>query len=171
MRQNRHSRRMYDMHRNTLLDSFRIRIVWFQPKQDSDRISFFKNRIGSDSENPLSLWFPIPHACLPIFYGIQYQNQTPLKGFFARTNFIVKNFDNEVLRGVCVFYFSLCVWFKTSFKILKRSGFIHWKQGMHCMLCIHWCYAPESESFLQNLWASDGQTEFVCKQRNEHFLL
>ena len=34
--------------------------IWFQPKQDSDRIriSFLKNRIGSDSKNPLSdhLW-------------------------------------------------------------------------------------------------------------------
>jgi len=31
---------------DTVLDSFRIRLVWFQPKQDSDRIrmSFFKNR-------------------------------------------------------------------------------------------------------------------------------
>ena len=29
----------------------------------------------------------------------------------------------------------------------------------------------ESESFLQNLWAPDGQTQFVCTQRNEHFLL
>ena len=25
---------------------------------------------------------------------------------------------------------------------MKWSGFIHWKQGMHCMLCIHWRYAP-----------------------------
>ena len=43
---------MYVVHRNTLSDGFRIRIVWFQPKQDSDRIriSFFKNRIGSDSK-------------------------------------------------------------------------------------------------------------------------
>ena len=56
MRQNRHSTKMYVVHRNTISDSFRIRIVWFQPKQDSDRIqvSFFKNRIGSDSENSLS---------------------------------------------------------------------------------------------------------------------
>jgi len=46
---------MYVVHRNTLSDSFRIRIAWVQPKQNSDRkrISFFKNRIGSDSENPL----------------------------------------------------------------------------------------------------------------------
>jgi len=29
----------------------------------------------------------------------------------------------------------------------------------------------ESESFLQNLWASDGQTQYVCTQGNEHFLL
>ena len=54
---------MYVVHRNTLSDSFRIRIVWFQQKQDSDRmrISFFKNRIGSDSENPLSdhLWLVV----------------------------------------------------------------------------------------------------------------
>ena len=60
MRQNRHSTKTYVVYRNTLSDSFRIRIVWFQPKQDSDRIriSFFKNKIGSDSENPLSdhLW-------------------------------------------------------------------------------------------------------------------
>jgi len=47
---------MNAVHHNTLSESFRIRIVWFQPKQDSDRIriSFFKNRIGSDSQNPLS---------------------------------------------------------------------------------------------------------------------
>ena len=48
------------MHQNKLSDSFWIRIVWFQQKQDSDRIRilFFKNRIGSDSKNPLSdhLW-------------------------------------------------------------------------------------------------------------------
>ena len=29
----------------------------------------------------------------------------------------------------------------------------------------------ESESFLQNLWVTDGQIQFVCTQRNEHFLL
>jgi len=48
MRQNRHSTKMYVVHHNTLSDSFRIRMVWFQPKQDSDRIriSFFQNRIG-----------------------------------------------------------------------------------------------------------------------------
>jgi len=61
MRQNRHSTKMYVVHRNTLSDSFRIRIIWFQPKQDSDRIriSFFKNKIRSDSKNPLSdhLWY------------------------------------------------------------------------------------------------------------------
>jgi len=50
MRQNRQSTKMYVVHHNALLDSFRIRIVWFQPNQDSGRIriSFFKNRIGSD---------------------------------------------------------------------------------------------------------------------------
>ena len=51
---------MYVVEHNTLSDSFRIQIVWFQPKQDSNRIQirFFKNRIGSDSKNPLSdrLW-------------------------------------------------------------------------------------------------------------------
>jgi len=45
---------MYVVNHNTLSDSFRIRIVWFQPKQDSYRISFFKNRIGSDSKKTLS---------------------------------------------------------------------------------------------------------------------
>ena len=47
---------MHVVHHNTLSDSFRRRIVWFLPKQDSDRIriSFFKNRIGSDCEYPLS---------------------------------------------------------------------------------------------------------------------
>jgi len=42
---------MYVVHHNTLSDSYRIRIVWFQPKQDSDRIriSFFKKKIGSDT--------------------------------------------------------------------------------------------------------------------------
>jgi len=29
----------------------------------------------------------------------------------------------------------------------------------------------ESESFLQNHWVPDGQTQFVCTQRNEDFLL
>jgi len=29
----------------------------------------------------------------------------------------------------------------------------------------------ESESFSQNLWVPDGQTQFVCIQRTEHFLL
>ena len=28
-----------------------------------------------------------------------------------------------------------------------------------------------SESFLQNLWVPDGQTQFVCTQINEHYLL
>jgi len=28
-----------------------------------------------------------------------------------------------------------------------------------------------SESFLQNLWVPDGQTQFVCTQTHEHFLL
>ena len=34
------------------LKNFRIQIVWFQQKRDADRIriSFFKNRIGSDSK-------------------------------------------------------------------------------------------------------------------------
>jgi len=61
MRQNRQSTQIYVVHHNALFDSFRIQIRWFQPKQDSDRIriSFFKNRIGSDSKNPLSnhLWW------------------------------------------------------------------------------------------------------------------
>ena len=41
-------------------------ISQFQPKQDSDRIPFFKNRIGSDSENPLShhLWLLVDVASL-----------------------------------------------------------------------------------------------------------
>jgi len=38
---------MYVVNHDTLSDSFRIWIAWLQPKQDSDRISFFKNRIGS----------------------------------------------------------------------------------------------------------------------------
>ena len=32
----------------------------------------------------------------------------------------------------------------------------------------HWL---ESESFVQNLWVSDTETQFVCTQRNEHFVL
>ena len=49
------AQKMYVVHRNTLSDSFRIRVVWFQPKQDSDqiRILLFRNRIASDSKNPL----------------------------------------------------------------------------------------------------------------------
>jgi len=39
---------MYVVHHNALLDSFRIQIVQFQPKQDSHRtrISFFNHIIG-----------------------------------------------------------------------------------------------------------------------------
>jgi len=59
MRKNRQSTKKYVAHHGTLSDSFDrfwIRIVWFQPKQDADRIriSFFKNRIGSDSKKALS---------------------------------------------------------------------------------------------------------------------
>jgi len=45
-RQNRHSTEMYVVHRKTLSDSFRIRIVPFHPKQDSDRIKdiIFQNQ-------------------------------------------------------------------------------------------------------------------------------
>ena len=55
-------------------DSFRIRIVWFQPKQDSDqmRISFFQHRIGSDSKNPLS-----DHLCRIVI--ISGRRPNPLK--------------------------------------------------------------------------------------------
>ena len=42
------AQKMHVVHHNTLSDSLRIRIVWFQPKQDSDRILFFKNKVGSD---------------------------------------------------------------------------------------------------------------------------
>jgi len=62
MRQNRHSTKMYVVHHNTLSNSYRIRIVRFQPKEDSDRIRilFFKNRIGSDS----NIHYPIISAVL-----------------------------------------------------------------------------------------------------------
>jgi len=52
MKQNRQSTKIYVVHHNTLSDSFRMRIIWFQPKQDSNRIqiSFFKNRIGLDNK-------------------------------------------------------------------------------------------------------------------------
>jgi len=118
MRQNGHSTKMYVVHRNTLLDSFRVRIVWFQSKQDSDRIqiSFFKNRIGSDSKNPLSdrlcfaCVFPFPHACLPNFFT-EFNSKTKHigKALLGELPLLQKNFDNEVLRGFCVFYFSLCL--------------------------------------------------------------
>jgi len=72
--QNRQSTKLYVVHHNTLSDSFRIWIVWFQPKQDSDqiRISFFKNRIGSDSEKSLSdhLWFGYPYLIRLSFFEI-----------------------------------------------------------------------------------------------------
>ena len=58
---------MYVVQHNTLVVSFQIRIVSFQPKQESNRIqiSCFKNRIGSDSKNPLSdhLWGVLPWEC------------------------------------------------------------------------------------------------------------
>ena len=52
------AQKMYVGHHNTLWDS----LVWFQPKQDSDRISFFKTRIGLDSKNPLSDHLCCAHA-------------------------------------------------------------------------------------------------------------
>ena len=77
--------KMYVVHHNTLSDSFRIRIIWFQPEEDSDRIriSYFKNRIGSDSKNPLSdrLWYR--HADDPLalsFLEIQH-----IKEFFVNS--------------------------------------------------------------------------------------
>jgi len=52
---------MHVVHHNTPSNSFQIRIEWFQPKQDSDRmqILFFINRIWSDSKKSLSehLWW------------------------------------------------------------------------------------------------------------------
>jgi len=57
MRQNRHSIKVYVCCASYyILDSFRIRIEWIQPKEESDwiRISFFKHRIGSDSKKTLS---------------------------------------------------------------------------------------------------------------------
>ena len=89
--------------------------------------------------------FAVPHACLPnFFHGIQQQSQKPLKGSFPRTKFIAKKLSQRSFTKSLCFLFFLCLWFKTSFKILKWSGFIHWKQGMHCILCIHWRYAPAS---------------------------
>ena len=74
---------MYVVHRNTLSDSFGIRIVWFQPKQDSDRIriSLFKNSIGSDSENPLSdhLWNARGFAREFLRSGMLYRPDKSLK--------------------------------------------------------------------------------------------
>ena len=66
---------MYVVHRNTPSDSFRIRMVWFQPKQNSDRIriSFSKNRTGSDSKKTLSdhLW------CTPVLNIIGFPDRDP----------------------------------------------------------------------------------------------
>jgi len=47
-KQNTHSTKIYVVHHNTLSDSFRIRIVWFQPKQESDTDIIFpkQDRIG-----------------------------------------------------------------------------------------------------------------------------
>ena len=67
------AQKMYVVHHNTVSDSFRIRIAWFQPKQDTDRILFFKNRIGSDSENPLS-----DHLCQPVGSACFVEGLTPL---------------------------------------------------------------------------------------------
>jgi len=73
------AQKVYVVHHNTLSDSFWIRIVWFQPKQYSDRIqiSFFKNRIGSVSKNQLSdhLWKTHP---------IENQKNTKYQNFSER---------------------------------------------------------------------------------------
>ena len=80
---------MYVVHHNTLSDSFRIRIVWFQPKQDSDgiRISFFRNRIGSDRKNPLS-----DHLCT--VRSLKLLTPTPL---LPRLNTLALHSDSETL--------------------------------------------------------------------------
>ena len=76
MRQNRQSTKMYVVHHNTLSDSFRIRIVWFQPKQDSNQIqiSFHKSRIGSDSKKTLSdhLWCALPSIAVFASWAILF---------------------------------------------------------------------------------------------------
>jgi len=66
---------MYVVNHNTLSDGFRIRIAWFQPNQDSDRIriSFFKNGIGSDSKKTLS-----DHLCCSNILWRWTQSQTHL---------------------------------------------------------------------------------------------
>jgi len=60
------------VHHNTSLNTFWTRIVWFQPKQDSDRIgiTFFKNRIGSDSKKPLCQGWPTFWFHAPIFFTL-----------------------------------------------------------------------------------------------------
>jgi len=81
MTQNRQSTKIYVVPHNTLSESFRKRIVWFQPKQDSDRkrISFFKNRIGSDSKKSLSdhlCWLGKIHFQRPLIaYDVTLFNQ------------------------------------------------------------------------------------------------
>ena len=97
-RQNRYSTKMYVVQHNTLSDSFRIRIVWFQPKQDADliRISFFKIRIGSDSKNPLSdyLWWEYP-VFLQSFFKTDLQTlqtTTPDKVLAKPCIYCISNF-------------------------------------------------------------------------------
>jgi len=70
---------MYVVHEITLSDSFWIWIVWFQPKQDSDRISLLKNRTGLDSKNH----YLIISDALPIWPGAQ-QWWPPIERQWAR---------------------------------------------------------------------------------------
>jgi len=101
----------------------------------------YKHRIISRSYLPTKvcqLFLPNSIAKPNTFERLFYENQLKSQ----------KTFDNEDLRGVFVFYFSLCLWFKTLFKVLKWLSFIHWKQGMRCILCIHWRYAPEESQRL-----------------------
>ena len=62
------------VHHTILPDSFWIRIARFQPKQDSDQISFIKNRIGSDSKNPSS-----DHRCCTEHYQGKWHGYITLK--------------------------------------------------------------------------------------------
>jgi len=75
------TQKMHVVHHNTLPDSFRIRIVWFQPKQESDRlrISIFKNRIGLNSKNPLS-----DHLCYRGVHGWILDFLDPDSGCFQQ---------------------------------------------------------------------------------------
>ena len=153
MRQKRHSTKMYVVHHNTLSDSFQVRMIWFQPKQDSDRIriSFFKNRIGSHGK----LHYPIISATLRLMSTPEFLNVggiAPLGAILMKKG--AKNSTRVALRKMVT---------RLESRFSQNDSTPHESQSMTRDSSQTHFYKI-SEFLMDKL-------RLFCTQRNEHFLL